>query len=476
MEWNKLLSEKRIKDLMEFGTARVSEEQGPRSDPRSEFVRDYDRIVFSTPFRRLQDKAQVFPMEPNDAVRTRLTHSIEVSNVARGLAASVVTWMLEQKHVNQDQGRHIESIAAACGLAHDLGNPPFGHAGERAIAEWFSRDLAPCLENIDKPSKQITDTLNSEQQKKDFLKFEGNAQTVRLLTKLQVLSHSYGLNLTCATQSAVLKYVASSDSPDKDPLDHTKSKHGYFASENTLISRIQAEVGSAGYRNPIAFLVESADDIVYSVVDIEDALKKNVIDWHIVREAINRTNDPFAVKILDKAEKYVGDYGNDSRDSLLGQSMRLFGINHCIPAAAQCWIDNYNGIMSGSYRNELYKNSPAEPFMTACKSLAKDYIYSSSDTLKLELLGREVICYLMDTFWQGIKEYNPSETDMPRGFAGNIFSLVSKNYVKVCRAAALDPGGGNINLSYLRMQLLTDYICGMTDTFAVTLYRELRYG
>ena len=154
------------------------------NDPRSQFQRDFDRSVFSTPVKRLQDKAQVFPLEPHDAVRTRLTHSLEVSSVARGLASRSAQWLLKQDEISGDMDRSIEAIAATCGLIHDLGNPPFGHAGEDAIRTWFKRQ------------ESFPKLLKDQQQTQDFLKFEGNAQSLRLVSKLQILADDSGLNLT----------------------------------------------------------------------------------------------------------------------------------------------------------------------------------------------------------------------------------------------------------------------------------------
>ena len=198
MEWKKLLSEKRISELLEDKDASES------PDERTNHGRDYDRAIFSTPVRRLQDKTQVFPLDPNDSVRTRLTHSLEVSNVARNIARAIGNWLEKEKKIDSEQKDSIEIIAATCGLIHDLGNPPFGHSGEEAIQDWFR--------NKDEELFEFTKDLdNGELLRKDFWEFEGNAQTVRLISKLQVLTDFYGLNFTCATMSAACKYIASSD-------------------------------------------------------------------------------------------------------------------------------------------------------------------------------------------------------------------------------------------------------------------------
>ena len=203
MDWRRLLSTKRIRELMGGAPSRRAE-----GDPRDEFGRDYGRVVFSTPVRRLQDKAQVFPLEEHDAVRTRLTHSLEVASVARDIAEAAVR-RLGEAGLLKDAAQHVHNIgtiAATCGLIHYLGNPPFGHAGEDAIRDWFraatSREPA------------VSELASSEQLRQDFLKFEGNAQTIRLVGKLQVLADFYGLNLTCATLSAACKYTAASHGDD----------------------------------------------------------------------------------------------------------------------------------------------------------------------------------------------------------------------------------------------------------------------
>ncbi|EDY19435.1 dGTPase [Chthoniobacter flavus Ellin428] len=258
MDWKTLLCQERTRE-----THRQTEER------RSEIVRDHGRAVFSTPVRRLQDKAQVFPLEPIDAVRTRLTHSMEVSSVARDLAHAVAAKLFEGKIVDSQQAYEIEMIAATVGLIHDIGNPPFGHAGEKAIQDWF--------EEHPKVFKKFP--KKSERLKKDFLKFEGNAQTIRLLAKLQILSDRSGLNLTYATLSAACKYTANSLEIGKPKNQHDRSKLGYFTSEDDLIKNIRSKTGTAGSRNPITFLAEASDDIVYSAVDVEDGVKKGVLSW-----------------------------------------------------------------------------------------------------------------------------------------------------------------------------------------------------
>ena len=480
MDWEKLLSEKRIRELLKGKPATSS-----RPDERTNHGRDYDRAIFSTPVRRLQDKTQVFPLEPNDSVRTRLTHSLEVSNIARNMARGIGNWLLEEKkEINSKQKDSIEIIATTCGLIHDLGNPPFGHSGENAIQGWF--------EDKNKKDKNffkfIKDLDNGEQLKNDFLEFEGNAQTIRLVSKLQILADLYGLNFTCATMSAACKYIASSDEITEKP--HETSKLGYFASEQDLVEKIQEETGTKNKRNPITYIVESADDIAYSVVDIEDGVKKGVISWNILE---NKLNEEFT-NALD-SEEYsqsdsgmlkacfsgaLGILGKDERaesilekgkphDNAMAQAFRVLVIIQSAKAIEKAFKEKYEDIMNGNYHSELYKDCEAGALIEACKKIGQKYIYRSKETLKLELMGRQVIHDLMDIFWEGTSRGSKDE----KGFSRKIFDLTSRNYRVVYKETKKKDVFPD---RYHCMQLMTDYICGMTDTFACSLHKRLTNG
>jgi len=264
LAWGKLLNSERRKPKK--AQAQDVEECKP-IEVRTQIERDYDRILFSTPVRRLADKTQVFPLERNDSVRTRLTHSHEVSNLARSIG---VTLAFDDKIIADNElkpERNLPSILASVGLAHDLGNPPFGHQGEHAIQAWFM-DNPEVLED-----PQLTDAM-----KLDFMRFEGNAQTLRLLTRLQLINDDYGLNLTYSTLAALMKYPASSDRIDKDNV--AKKKHGYFQSEKKIVEEIWQKTGlSEGVRHPLTYIMEACDDIAYAVLDAEDAVKKGLVSF-----------------------------------------------------------------------------------------------------------------------------------------------------------------------------------------------------
>jgi dGTPase len=476
MEWGKLLSEKRIRELLEDEPANPS-----KPDERTQHGRDYDRAIFSTPVRRMQDKTQVFPLDPNDSVRTRLTHSLEVSNIARNMARGIGNWLFEKKkEIDSKQRDSIEIIATTCGLIHDLGNPPFGHAGEDAIQEWFE-----CQDEKDSSFfKFASKPENAEQLKKDFLKFEGNAQTIRLISKLQVLADFNGLNFTCATMSAACKYISPSNEITKGL--HAKSKLGYFASEQDLIKKIQKETGTKNIRNPITYIVESADDIAFSVVDIEDGVKKGVIGWDDLKDKLKvefkkalkkhaKSDSGMLELCFSKAEDYLKKADpsilkkGKPHDNAMAQAFRVFVIIESAMAVEEAFKEKYKDIINGDYPDELYKDSEAGALIEACKKVGQKYIYCSKETLKLELMGRRVIHDLMDIFWEGASTGSKEE----KGFARKIFDLTSRNYHVVYKKAIKEK---ELPAEYCSMQLMTDYICGMTDTFACTLHKRLTNG
>ena len=475
MEWEKLLSEKRIRELSEGKPANLS-----KPDERTQHGRDYDRAIFSTPVRRMQDKTQVFPLDPNDSVRTRLTHSLEVSNIARNMARSIGDWLLVEGEIKTNQQRDsIEMIATTCGLIHDLGNPPFGHAGEKAIQEWFDE------KDKDEAFFKFCEHVgNAEQVKNDFLKFEGNAQTIRLISKLQILADFYGLNLTCATMSAACKYIASAIEICEQP--HEKSKLGYFTSEQHLMERIQEETGTKGTRNPITYIVEAADDIAYSVVDIEDGVKKGVISWDDLkvklkkeftkaRKKYSKSDSEMlnlcfskAGETLEKAKGTIPIKGK-AYDNTMAQAFRIPVIIQSAMAVEKAFKEKYKDIMNGDYHGELYEDSEAGALIEACKKVGQKYIYCSKETLKLELMGRRIIHDLMDVFWEGALKGHSDK----KGFAGKILDLTSRNYRVVYDKVIEEK---ELPAEYCSMQLMTDYICGMTDTFACTLHKRLTNG
>ena len=458
MEWKRLLSTARWKYLSQ----KIEPSLTIGGDLRDEFDRDYGRAVFCTPTRRLQDKTQVFPMDPNDSIRTRLTHSIEVSSVARGAAMTAAIWMEKEGHATRDEAKAIETIAATCGLIHDLGNPPFGHSGEKAIAEWFSRKGEGFFWGMGK------------QHISDFLHFEGNAQTLRLITRLQILADYFGLNPTCGTLSAALKYTAASNSISEDR--HEWKKPGYFASENDLIAKLREATGTGDARNPITYLVEAADDCVYNTVDLEDGATKGLVDWGLVKERLTQQcqDERILKETIGEAEKRIENAESlglspKEREGACFQYFRAFAIRVAVVAVVEEFKRQYQAIMEGAYHSELIKTSAAASLMDTCKKICREHVYCGNSTLELELLGRRVINDLMDIYWEGVEKEDPG----PREFPGKTLRLMSQNYRRVYRHARET---NHLPEQYCRMQLLTDYVCGMTDSFACRVHQKLTRG
>lgn len=462
LEWEKLLCKSRKR------TSKSSVKDPSSVIARNEFEADYDRIIGSSSVRRLQDKAQVFPLQKNDFTRTRLTHSIEVSAMARSLGKAVGR-QLEKKidSFSADTTDELAALLQTAGLIHDLGNPPFGHYGETVIREWFSQWF-----NSNKFLKK--EVLLTDQEKKDFIFFDGNVQNLRIVTKLQVLNDAYGANFTYGTLAAIIKYPWKSDS------DNTaqKKKFGYFKSEEQLVREIQEKTGlSDGQRHPATYLLEAADDIIYICDDIEDGVKKGYIPWDAVYNSIKNqfTNNGYQ-ELFKKIESNEPDKHLHEDDKVLAKvrMFRNYTQGYLLEKAIYEFINNYDSIMRGTCKKELL--SCEKEFV---KYLKKDvtgkYCFSCHEVLALELVGDKVIKTLLDIFVSALTESNPEELNNPALFQGKIYNLISSNFKYI----ALHNYEQNCqkNLSdisvYDKLHLAVDFISGMTDSYAVNLYKEL---
>lgn len=484
MNWTKLLSTTRTRQLV---GGRPSE--NPEAKWRSEFERDYDRAVFSTPVRRLQDKAQVYPLEQNDGVRTRLTHSHEVANVARSLTKPSLIEISEETSLTHPNIDNFATIAATCGLLHDVGNPPFGHAGEQAMIDWFVQD----------DGQQIAAGLAGRPELlADLKNFDGNAQTIRLITRLQVLNDESGLNLTCGTLAVATKYIATSLAINKDVQQ--LGKLGVFFSEADLIKNVRTEVGlSDNQRHPVTFLVEAADDIVYSSVDLEDGLRKGDLNWRTLISELEKRNgsdDPFLRAVFEGVVRQL-DIGNDSTGDekltsrvrrlderfaadVLGQVFRVNAIAKVVPAVRKLFVQRFQEIDAGTYSKELIADPLCEGFrfVQSCKEIARKHVFPSREILQLELMGRRIIFDLMSYFWLGASKGTPDSGT--KTFPEKTYNLISRNYRNVAEKEIANLGQSTTPMSpeeiYHRAKLVMDYIAGMTDTFALNLHRRLFNG
>jgi dGTPase len=466
--WTKLLASGRRKKEGEGQTSGTDSEE-----TRTEIERDYDRILFSTPVRRLADKTQVFPLEKNDSVRTRLTHSHEVSNLARSIGSA-----LAFKHKiagdNDNAKRNIPALLAAIGLVHDLGNPPFGHQGEAAIQSWFKDRQADVLGDRNRPM--------SEHQKQDFLKFEGNAQAFRLVARLQLLNDDFGLDLTYATLSAMMKYPTSSVGVGVGGAAATK-KHGFFSSEQKIAETVQERAGLAlGLRHPLAYVMEACDDIAYVVLDVEDAIKKGLASFSDLCAYLEHhaSADGLTKGVVDQSRAKHQQYRQDAPslspaelNDVSMQRFRVFAIGALVRAATSAFVDeaNHESFLTGRQPKSLIALSDGEQLRKALKDFALKHAYTNRAVLELELDGYNVIRGLMDIFWEAIADVEDSTCSKSRRrhpFTRYIYGRISENYRRVYES--IEQGRTS---RYDECVLLTDMVSGMTDSYAMSLYNEL---
>lgn len=458
--WKSLLNDKRRKPK----SGKISKVAAILIEERTEFERDYDRILFSTPVRRMADKTQVFPLDPNDSVRTRLTHSHEVANLCRSIGTTLAYGVLSGVPVKAP-GREIPAILAAAGLAHDLGNPPFGHSGERAIQRWFATH------------SKLLDPLETDAQRQDFLRFEGNAQTLRLLTRLQLINDDFGLNLTYATLAALMKYPAPSDKLDES--NNATKKHGFFQSEAGIVQEVWSATGlSHGRRHPFAFLMEACDDIAYTVLDAEDAVKKGLASFADLM-AFLRHQIPAGDICQSVIEDSLADHDEYTKfklspgelNDISMQKFRVYAIALMIDRVRKVFEDNLDALRGGTLRADLLEVSDAQPLAKALRQFDKDHAYRHRSVLALEAQGFNVIQDLMNFLWHAIENRKdgagaPAARATP--FAAYAFQRISENYRRVFESAK-----NSLPDRYRELQLLTDMMAGMSDTYAMNLRDDL---
>lgn len=472
MNWEQLLSTKRNR-------GGLSKSRYVRNtDLRSEFEKDYHRIIGSASFRRLQDKTQVFPLDKSDFIRTRLTHSLEVSSFAKSLGQNIGENILVYKKDSSftpKMKEEICSILQCAGLIHDIGNPPFGHFGEDAIRDWFRRNL-PILEYHGKP----IDKVLTPQMREDFYHFEGNAQALRLVSKLHFLVDEKGMNLTYALLSTIVKYPVSSLEINQASDNIKDKKMGYYFADQEIFEEISRETGTNGLRHPLTFILEAADDIAYKTADIEDAFVKGFISYH---------------KLLDElTDLQSKDYGSDSGNFrpadkleelyLRGKEKRVenpeeYAIKNwiirvqgfLINCATYGFTSNYQAIMQGTYGHDLFYQTYAESLMDLLGDMAFCEVFTSETIYRMEVAEGAMLDFLMDKFMNAVVKYDDSTQKMD-AISERMVSFISSNYKRAYHYHA--EGKTEIEKLYLRLLLVTDYICGMTDSYAKRLYQELK--
>lgn len=443
MKWERLLSSKRL----------GQEDLPQHSDDRTEFQRDYDRLIFSAPFRRLQNKTQVFPLPGSIFVHNRLTHSLEVSSVGRSLGNDVSRIILRSRpELYSTHFTELGSIVSAACLAHDMGNPPFGHSGEKAIGTFFSEGEGQFLKDYICPE---TGDGISPLEWDDLTHFEGNANAFRLLTHHFRGRRKGGFGMTYSTLASIVKYPFTSD------LAGDRRKFGFFRAEVPDFERIAAELGllrqetsdgAVRYaRHPLVYLVEAADDICYEIMDIEDAHKLKLLTTEETCQLFLAYFDPEEQRHIKARMKQLVDDVNEQIVYL-----RSCVINCLEQQCAWVFIENEDAILAGRFEGTLIGHIDDRPRRAyeQCERTAYRKIYHCKDVVDIEIAGYKVMTTLTGLMVQAV-------THSDRAFSQLLINRVSTQYDILAPTL------------YGRIMAVLDYISGMTDVFAIDLYRKI---
>lgn len=444
MEWNRLISEERLGDKKYVPQA-----------SRSIFVQDHDRIIFSAPFRRLANKTQVQPLYEHDHVHHRLIHSIEVSSVGRSLAMRIGHWLAEQGQIRPGDEHSLANIVQAACVAHDIGNPPFGHSGEDAMGSWFSEQFVAgsglaC---------ELDETLRPE-----FTAFEGNAQGFRILTRLEMYRNDGGMRLSKATLGAFMKYpvTAKTRAAVKAAGDASYvglKKFGVFSGEAALFDDVasslglpEEQIGSEKWwrRHPLVFVVEAADDICYNIVDIEDAFTTGELPYEKV------------VEILVEAAKPRDASAGDRNQAEHVAMLRAMAIGKAIDNCVEAFKVHYADIMAGTFSGALTETGDMAPIFKSMRQVSSDHIFTARRKTELEVSGRRIIYNVMS----GIL---PVFEDLAsKGWQADRLGARSQQLVR-----ALDLDLRNLSTPAEALHSLADYTSGMTDRYALRISKML---
>jgi len=432
----------RVKDRSEF-------------DARTAFENDFDRVVFSSSFRRLRNKAQVFSLDAHDFVRTRLTHSIEVSTIGRSLGEGAAAGMSRKyAELSTLPQRDIGTIVATACLLHDIGNPPFGHSGEKAIGRWFSA-------NMDGGFRL---KLSDERERKDLEKFEGNAQGLRIATRLQWSGQDFGMNLTVATLSTLVKYPCASDKVQPDGPKAMR-KFGYFQADALTFERIRAATGLDGHRrHPLTYLMEAADDIGYATGDLEDALKKGFVDYETIRESLNAVQSNESRECVknflnDTYERDFKDIEPRERQQLSVQRFCQMAIRLMMKSSIGAFLDNFEQIMDGRFESDLVGKMSMSDLCDALKEIMTRYVHSHIEIAHREQTARSVIGGLLSAIVEELQ-------DRPAG------PLALSTY-RPAPIHAEDSGRSTPSANYVLSLRAADYVAGITDGHALMQYQRI---
>lgn len=442
MNWEQLLSLKRAGDT----NKRIRKEQ---DETRLGFEVDYDRIIFSSEFRSLQDKTQVIPLSQTDFVHTRLTHSLEVSVVGRSLGRLVGTKLLEKhphlQNVHGYQANDFGAIVAAAALAHDIGNPPFGHSGEKAIGEFFKTGAG----------KTYQSELTAKEYQ-DLCDFEGNANGFKILTQNR-LGRNGGLRLSYATLGAFTKYPK--ESLPKKPTTHiSDKKFGFFQSEKDAFLDVANELGLlkrsqqdlSFSRHPLTFLVEAADDICYTIIDFEDGINLGLVQEEFALEYLSKI-----IRDNIKPENY---YALSTKEDRIGY-LRALAIGSLINEAVDIFMKHEDAILKGAFDCALLDKSKYHAQIKDIIKISVENIYQSAEVIDKEIAGYGVLNTLLTTYTNAVN---------------NVYSGNASNYDKLILKALPKIPAFESNSLYERLSGVCFYISLLSDSKAILEYKKIQ--
>lgn len=440
-----------------YSGRRYGVEKGP-SEIRSEYERDYDRIIFSSAFRRLQNKTQVFPLPQHVFVHNRLTHSLEVASVGRSLGKLVGKEISGLPNVSSnDKSRrfyknHLGNVIAAACLAHDLGNPAFGHSGEEAISKFF----------IDKQNDEKFRLHFTKEEWADLIRFEGNANSLRVVTKKRNTEIEGGYRLTYSTLASIIKYpCAAIESMGKGGPLHL-SKYGFFQADKIVYESIVTELnmvndkGNAFFRHPFSFLVEAADDICYNIIDFEDAHRLKIIDLKKITDLfynLVKCNKDENISHLDEMLKKLDENANEKIAYL-----RSKAINYLTNSAANIFVANETKILAGTFNASMIDSiEEAKSILQEIEDLSVDKIYNHNSVVRIEMAGFKVMSSLISDFVEAA--LIPKAERLTR-------------HKKILRLLPEQDKFNEGDSPYIKIMHILDFMSGMTDLYALELYKN----
>lgn len=445
MHWNKLFSEKRL------------DKDSPTtlSSTRTSYEIDFDRVVFSSAFRRLQDKTQVIPLPESDFVHTRLTHSLETSCVGRSIAKNTGKTIIERNKLKNISIEDFGSVVATACLAHDIGNPPFGHSGESAISKYFSEGNG----------KKYKNELKQEQWA-DLINFEGNANGFRILTNMNNISRG-NIMLTYSTLASFIKYPCGSYKKSKKSLSNIHKKYGYFQSEKKNFEMIFNELAvtriSPGIytRHPLAYIVEASDDICYRIIDFEDGIRTGLVPFEQAEEIMTG----ILPSEYFKESKYKNILDNKEKIGYLRSKV----ISFLVKKVSEIFIDNEKKILEGKFDKSLLEEIEKDIFekLNIIEKLSVNNIYNSRPVIMIEISGFSVVGKLLDLFINAVNSYHLYGNDIRKK------DIMNKKIVDLLPKQYLNNIGFPDRDLYLRLLQICEFIAGMTDTYAISLYKKL---